>query len=45
MENIELLFIAYFIGSNDMSCAKDAAKIFHFVRENENEIWQRINIA
>lgn len=31
MENIELLFIAYFIGSNDMSCAKDAAKIFRFV--------------
>ena len=38
MECIELLFVAYFEGQNDVLCAKDAFRIFKFVRKNEDRI-------
>lgn len=38
MECIELLFVAYFEGQNDVLCAEDAFRIFEFVRENEDRI-------
>lgn len=45
MENIELLFTAWFTGIPDIRCAEDAAKLFHFVQENETEIKRAVKIA
>ena len=38
MECIELLFIAYFEGQNDLCCAEDAYRIYEFVRKCEKKI-------
>lgn len=38
MECIELLFTAYFEGQKDLSCAKDACRIYEFVRKHEKKI-------
>lgn len=38
MENIELLFTAWFIKINDTRCAEDAAHLFRFVRDHETEV-------
>lgn len=42
MECIELLFVAYFDGVDDLLCAKDAYQIFEFVRKREENIWDCI---
>lgn len=42
MESIELLFGAWFIGQNDIVCAKDAIKLYEFVRENREKIVKNI---
>ena len=42
MECIELLFVSYFESINDIHCAKDATKIFRFVKNQENRIWRSI---
>ena len=42
MECIELLFISYFEGINDVCCAEDAYKIYEFVKKQENSIWRSI---
>ncbi len=42
MENIELLFTAYFLGIGDEKLAKDSADLFLFVRENEEKILDAI---
>jgi Putative homoserine kinase type II (protein kinase fold) len=38
MKNIELLFVAYFLGIGDEKLAKDAGDLFEFVLENEERI-------
>ncbi len=38
MKNIELLFVAYFLGIGDEKLAKDAADVFDFVRVNEGKL-------
>lgn len=38
MKNIELLFVAYFLGIGDDKLAKDSADLFRFVSENEEKI-------
>lgn len=38
MKNIELLFVAYFLGIGDEKLAKDSANIFSFVKMNEEKI-------
>ena len=38
MECIELLFTAYFEGQKDLSFAKDACRIYEFVRKHEKKI-------
>jgi aminoglycoside phosphotransferase len=38
MKNIELLFVAYFLGIGDEKLAKDAGDLFSFVCENEEKI-------
>lgn len=38
MKNIELLFIAYFLGSSDEKSAQESAELFKFVLKNENRI-------
>jgi len=40
MKNIELLFVAYFLGIGDEKLAKDAAELFQFVKRNEGKIVQ-----
>ena len=42
MECIELLFIAYFDSINDTCCAKDAYRVFEFIKEQESRIWGSI---
>lgn len=42
MECIELLFIAWFADQQDICCAKDADKIFHFIKHSEDRIWKNI---
>ena len=44
MESIELLFGAWFIGQNDIVCAKDAIKLYEFVCENREKIVKNINV-
>lgn len=44
MKNIELLFVAYFLGIGDEISAKDAADLFAFVKLNEKCISEAINI-
>ena len=43
MECIELLFVSYFEGIHDRSCAENAYKIFEFVKKRENKIWKLIH--
>ncbi|MDF2541032.1 MAG: DNA-binding protein AraC-type [Herbinix sp.] len=38
MKNIELLFVAYFLGIGDEKSAKDSADLFQFVSKNEAKI-------
>jgi Ser/Thr protein kinase RdoA (MazF antagonist) len=38
MKNIELLFVAYFLGIGDEKLAKDSADLFSFVKKNEDKI-------
>lgn len=45
MENIELLFAAYFSCIDDLKCAEDAVKLFEFVQENEEKIWSVLGIS
>lgn len=42
MKNIELLFVAYFLGIGDEDSAKDAADLFSFVLKHEKRIQQAI---
>lgn len=42
MENIELLFVAYFIGEQDEQAAKESAKLYYFCRENYDLIKQKV---
>lgn len=42
MESIELLFIAWFIGQNDVACAKDAIKLYEFACNNRDKIIEKI---
>ena len=42
MECIELLFVSYFEGINDVRCAEDAYNIFSFVKRQEERIWRNI---
>ena len=42
MENIELLFVAYFIGEQDEQTAKESAKLYYFCRENYDLIKQKV---
>lgn len=44
MESIELLFAAWFIGQNDMVCAKDAIKLYEFVRSNREKIVEILSL-
>ena len=45
MENIELLFAAWYTGISDVRCAEDATKLFHFVQENETAITDALKIV
>lgn len=38
MKSIELLFVAWFLGQNDIKCAENTMKIYQFVDDNEDEI-------
>ncbi len=38
MKNIEILFVAYFLGIDDEKLAKDSADLFKFVCENEEAV-------
>lgn len=38
MKSIELLFVAWFLGQNDIKCVENAIKIFHFIDENTDKI-------
>ena len=38
MEAIELLFVAWFIQCEDDICARDALRLYEFVKEHENEM-------
>ncbi len=42
MKNIELLFVAYFLGNGDEKLAKDAANIFNFIIKNEVRIQKAV---
>lgn len=42
MESIELLFGAWFIGQNDIACARDAIKLYEFVCNNRDKIIEKI---
>ncbi len=42
MKSIELLFAAWFLGQNDIKCVESAMKIFGFVDESEEKIFQVI---
>ncbi len=42
MKNIELLFVAYFIGIGDEKLAKDSADLFLFVCKNEKKILDKV---
>lgn len=42
MECIELLFTAWFMEENDVSCAENAYEIFEFVRDEEKQIWDAV---
>ena len=42
MENIELLFVGYFIGEQDEKVARDSAKLYYFCRENKDKIQQAV---
>lgn len=44
MESIELLFGAWFIGQNDIVCARDAIKLYEFVCENREKIVKNIYV-
>lgn len=38
MKNIELLFVAYFLGIGDEKLAKESSDLFHFICNNEEKI-------
>ena len=40
---IELLFVAWFVGQNDIGCAEDAVRIYNFVEKNVMKIMQGIS--
>ncbi len=42
MKNIELLFVAYFLGLGDEKSAKDSADLFWFVTKNEKKLWDAL---
>ena len=42
MECIELLFVSYFEGINDVRCAEDAYNIYEFVKRQEERIWRNV---
>lgn len=44
MECIELLFIAYFLGHNEVQYAKEAGALYYFARENRDRIKKSIYI-
>ena len=44
MECIELLFVSYFDGIQDILCAEDARKLFEFVRKRECRILDTLRI-
>jgi len=43
MKNIELLFVAYFLGIGDEKLAKDSADLFLFICKNEEKIYKSLN--
>jgi Ser/Thr protein kinase RdoA (MazF antagonist) len=43
MKNIELLFVAYFIGEEDEALAESAARLYYFVKEQEGTIRSAIH--
>ncbi|MCR5738176.1 MAG: phosphotransferase [Eubacterium sp.] len=45
MKNIELLFVAYFIGEEDEVAARESAKLFYFVKENQEKIKKNLTFA
>ena len=45
MENIELLFAAWYTGISNVRCTEDAAKLFHFVQDNETAITEALKIV
>lgn len=42
MKCIELLFVSYFMGIDDLRCAEDAARVYHFIAAHEQEIKEKI---
>ena len=38
MESIEILFAAWFVGQNDITCAKDAIRIYKFIKRRTDRI-------
>ena len=42
MKSIELLFVAWFLGENDVKCAENTMKIYQFVDDNEDKIMKSI---
>ena len=45
MKNIELLFVAYFIGEEDEVAARESAKLFYFVKDNQEKIKKNLTFA
>ncbi len=45
MESIELLFVAWFIGQNDIVCARDAIKLYDFITNNRDKIIEKFRIV
>ena len=45
MKNIELLFVAYFIGEEDEVAARESAKLFYFVKDNQERIKNNLTFA
>ena len=42
MKSIELLFVAWFSGENDVKCAENTMKIYQFVDDNEDKIMKSL---
>lgn len=43
MENIELLFVGYFMGEQDEKAARDSAKLYYFCRGNREKIRRAVD--